>query len=111
MPTIRKKGTFSTEAAMPAACQVRSRTESPCPNLAVAEIRDVAFCGPCAREQEAYFAIGELVAQEEAQGVRRTALAEALKRLRRERGAGSVAGRRPELPDVDEAKRLELTIS
>jgi len=30
----------------------------------------VAFCGPCAREQEAYFAIGELVAQEEAAGAR-----------------------------------------
>jgi len=30
------------------------------------EIRGVAFCGPCAREQEAYFAIGELVALAEA---------------------------------------------
>ena len=30
------------------------------------EILGVAFCGPCAREQEAYFAIGEL-ADEEAQ--------------------------------------------
>ena len=52
-----------TEAAMPAACQVRSRTESPCPRGAVVEVRGVAFCGPCAREQEAYFAIGELVAR------------------------------------------------
>ena len=72
---------------MPAPCQVRSKTESPCPHPAVVEMRGVAFCGPCAREQEAYFAIGEIVAREEAwaPGGR------ALKRLRRERGAGSVA--------------------
>jgi hypothetical protein len=49
---------------MPAPCQVRSKTESPCPHPAVEEIRGVAFCGPCAREQEAYFAIGEIVARE-----------------------------------------------
>jgi hypothetical protein len=54
------------EAAVQAPCQVRSSTKSPCPNLAVAEIWGVAFCGACAREQEAYFAIGEIVAREEA---------------------------------------------
>jgi hypothetical protein len=96
---------------MPAPCQVRSKTESPCPRRAVAEVRGVGFCGPCAREQEAYFAIGEIVAQEEAEGVRRTPLAEALERLRRERGARSVAEGRPELPDVDKAERRELTMS
>ena len=53
MLPFRRKGAFSTEAAMPAPCQVRSKTESLCPNLAVAEIRGVAFCGACAREQEA----------------------------------------------------------
>jgi hypothetical protein len=54
------------------------------------EILGVAFCGPCAREQEAYFAIGELTQQEEdeAQGFRSGALTEALERMRRER-AGS----------------------
>ncbi|CAA9458343.1 MAG: hypothetical protein AVDCRST_MAG02-1801 [uncultured Rubrobacteraceae bacterium] len=67
----------------PAPCQVRSKTESPCPNLAVAEIRGVAFCGPCAREQEAYFAIGEIVARGEARGPRGKPLAEALGRVRR----------------------------
>ena len=36
----------------------------------------MAFCGPCAREQEAYFAIGELT--QEKQGLRSEALAEAL---------------------------------
>ena len=41
-------------------CQVRSKTESPCLNQAVVEIRGIPFCEPCAREQEAYFAIGEL---------------------------------------------------
>ena len=75
-------------AAMPAQCQVRSRTESPCTRRAFVEVQGVAFCGPCAREQEAYFAIGELVAREEVRGVRRTPLAEALGRLRRARAGG-----------------------
>ena len=52
----------------------------------------MAFCGPCAREQEAYFAIGEIVARgemwEEARGPRGRALAEALKRARAERAVG-----------------------
>jgi hypothetical protein len=47
---------------------VRSRTDSPCPRSAEVEILGVAFCGPCGREQEAYFAIGELTQQEEARG-------------------------------------------
>ena len=64
-------------------CQVRSRTESPCPRSAEVEILGVGFCGQCAREQEAYFAIGELTQQEEdeAQGFRR----KALERMRRDR--------------------------
>ena len=44
----------------------------------------MAFCGPCAREQEAYFAIGELT-QEDTEGLRSEPLAEALKMMRRER--------------------------
>jgi hypothetical protein len=96
-----------TETPLPAPCQVRSETEDPCHRQAVAEIRGVAFCGPCAREQEAYFAIGELVAREE-RGLRGRPLAEALERLRLERGGGSVAEGRPELPDGDEAKPLAL---
>jgi hypothetical protein len=39
-------------------CQVGSKTEHPCPHQAVTEIWGVPFCEPCAREQEAYFAIG-----------------------------------------------------
>jgi hypothetical protein len=41
-------------------CHVRSKTESPCLGRAEVEIRGIPFCGPCARRQEAYFAIGEL---------------------------------------------------
>jgi hypothetical protein len=52
------------------------------------EIRGVAFCEVCAREQEAYFAIGELT-QEETQDLRSKQLAEALDRMRRERNGGA----------------------
>ena len=41
-------------------CQVGSRTDHPCPRQAVVEIRGIPFCEQCAREQEAYFAIGEM---------------------------------------------------
>jgi hypothetical protein len=75
----------------PESCQVRSETESPCPRLAEVEILGVAFCEACARELEAYFAIGELT-QEEAQGFGSKPLAEALERMRRERAAGSTEG-------------------
>ncbi len=44
-------------------CQVRSKTEHPCPYEAVTEIWGIPFCESCAREQEAYFAIGELTVQ------------------------------------------------
>jgi hypothetical protein len=71
-------------------CQVRSRTESPCPRRAEVEILGVAFCGPCARKQQVYFAIGELT-QGEKEGLRSEILAEALKRIWRGR-AGSREG-------------------
>jgi hypothetical protein len=44
----------------------------------------VAFCGPCAREQQAYFAIGELT-HEEARDLHSKSLAEVLERKRQER--------------------------
>ena len=66
-------------------CQVRGNTESPCPRRAEVEILGVALCGPCAREQEAYFAIGELTQEKH---VPTKALAEALGRMRRERKGG-----------------------
>ena len=68
----------------PLACQVRSKAENPCPRRAEVEILGVAFCGPCAREQEAYFAIGDL-ADEKARNFRGKPLAAALKRMRRGR--------------------------
>ncbi len=49
-------------------CQVRSKTQRPCPNQAVLEIRGIPFCEACAREQEAYFAIGK--AHDEAARIR-----------------------------------------
>jgi hypothetical protein len=41
-------------------CQVRSGTARPCIRPATAKLQDMPFCERCAREQEAYFAIGEL---------------------------------------------------
>ncbi len=45
-------------------CQVRSKTERPCLHQAVVEIQGIPFCEACAREQEVYFAIGELTQEE-----------------------------------------------
>ncbi len=78
-----------TEATMLVPCQVRSKTEGPCPRRAVVEMRGIAFCESCAREQEAYFAIGELTQEEETQGPRSKQLTEALERMRRERTGGA----------------------
>jgi hypothetical protein len=102
-----------TEVTMPVLCQVRSKTESPCPHRAVVEIRGIAFCGACAREQEAYFAIGELT-QEQTHGLPSKPLAEALERMRRERagGKGGIAAEMHHgFPGVNEAERLALTKS
>jgi hypothetical protein len=70
----------------PGPCQVRINAEDPCPRRAEVEILGVAFCGPCARQQEVYFAIGELT-HEEGQDLRSKPLAEVLERKRRERGS------------------------
>jgi hypothetical protein len=100
-----------TEAmAKPGHCQVQSRTGNPCPRSAEVEILGVAFCGPCARQQEAYFVIGELT-QEKTHGFRSKLLAEALERMRRER-VGSREGIAAEvhhgLSVVHESKPLAL---
>jgi hypothetical protein len=62
-------------------CRVRSETNDPCLRPAVVEVRGVPFCEPCAREQEAYFAIGELT--EVPDGLREKSLVELLNRMRR----------------------------
>jgi hypothetical protein len=69
-------------------CKVRSGTDIPCLRPAVVKVRGVPFCEPCAREQEAYFAIGELT--EAPEGLREESLNELLNRMRhttRRRGA------------------------
>jgi hypothetical protein len=77
-----------TEAATkPGSCQVGINAENPCPRRAEVEILGVAFCGPCARQQEAYFAIGELTI-EDGRDLRSKPLAEALEKIRRERTSG-----------------------
>jgi hypothetical protein len=62
-------------------CRVRSGTDNPCVRLAVVKVRGVPFCEPCAREQEAYFAIGELT--EAPEGLGEEPLVELLNRMRR----------------------------
>jgi hypothetical protein len=49
-------------------CQVRSKTEHPCPHQAVMVFWGIPFCEACAREQEAYFAIGKLTMQPQGLG-------------------------------------------
>jgi hypothetical protein len=77
------------------------------------EILGVAFCGPCARQQESYFAIGELT-HEDGRDLRSKPLAEVLERKRRER-AGSTDGIAATIPhglsSVDETEPLMLSSS
>jgi hypothetical protein len=93
-------------------CQVRSKTESPCLHRAVVEIQGIPFCEACAREQEAYFAIGELT-WGETQGFRSELLSktlgEPLDRLRRERTDSLAGARCLDIPSVDETERIALT--
>ena len=113
MWALRRKVLLIKAMTKPDLCQVRSKTESPCLHRAVVEIRGIRFCGPCAREQEAYFAIGELT-QEEAQGFGSKPLAEALERMRRERAVsrkGIEAEMHQGLSGVDEIEPLALSTS
>ena len=93
-------------------CQVRSKTQSPCLHRAVVEIRGIPFCKACAREQEAYFAIGELT-QRETHGLRSETLGktlgETLEGIRRQRADGLAVTRRLDFPSVDENECLALT--
>jgi hypothetical protein len=93
----------------PGPCQVRSKTESPCLHRAVAEIRGIPFCEACAREQEAYFAIGELT--QGPQLPRSEPLGEMLEGMRRQLADGRAAARGLALLSVDETERLALTKS
>jgi hypothetical protein len=94
MPLRRLSNSCGTEGSLtqavtkPGRCQVRIYAESPCSRRAEVEILGVAFCGPCARQQEVYFAIGDLTHGEETKGGRGKLLAEALEKIRRERSSG-----------------------
>jgi hypothetical protein len=77
------------------------------------EILGVAFCGPCARKQEVYFAIGELT-HEDGRDLRSKPLAEVLERKRQERAASKVgiaAEMHHGLSGVHESKPLALRSS
>ena len=79
-----------SELMKPVPCQVRSGTDNPCGRPASVKIRGVPFCEPCAREQEAYFTIGELT-----EGTRRfseRALLGKLEQMQRMRRRRSVVG-------------------
>jgi ribosomal protein S6E (S10) len=106
----RRRVLLSEATRTPGSCQVRSKTESPCPRRAALEIRGIPFCEACACEQETYFAIGELT-QEVAQGFRGKPLAEALERMRRERAGGrkGIAAKMHQgLSGADESEPLAL---
>ena len=102
-----------------ASCQVRSRTQSPCLHQAVVEIRGIPFCEACAREQEAYFAIGELTQGEETRDLRGEPLSkslgetlgELLDGMRRQRTDDLAASTPLDLPRVDKTWRRAPTKS
>jgi hypothetical protein len=89
----------------PGPCQVRSRTQNPCLNRAVVEILGIPFCEECAREQEAYFAIGELTQGAEKRDLRIEPLRKSLTETLGEMLSGI---RRPRTDDLAAAKRLDL---
>ena len=98
-------------------CQVRSKTQSPCLHRAVAEIRGIPFCEACAREQEAYFAIGELTQEPQFAGSEPLGkphgktLGQTLEGIRRQRTGDFAAARRLDFPSVDQTEGLALTKS
>ncbi len=59
-PRRGKEGLLAEAATKPGLCQVRSETDRPCSHPAVVEIWGIPFCERCAREQAAYFALGEI---------------------------------------------------
>ena len=88
---------------------MRINTQSPCPRSAEVEILGVAFCVPCAHQQEVYFAIGGELTHEDGQDLRSKPLAEVLERKRQERAASKdgIAATMPHgLSGVDETKPL-----
>ncbi len=93
-PWRRKHLPFARENGL-GPCQVRIETDNPCPYPATVKIRGVSFCEWCAREQVAYFLIGELT---QPQALDEGLLAKALEGMRWERRSG-------EAPGAGEARR------
>jgi hypothetical protein len=93
---VRRRKVLVSQVTKLGMCQVRSKTESPCLHRAVVEMLGIPFCEECAREQEAYFAIGELT--QETQNLRSDplgkTLGETLDGMRRQRTDGLAAARR-----------------
>ena len=114
--TRRKKLLLTQAATKAGLCQVRSRTQSPCLHQAVVEVWGIPFCEACAREQEVYFAIGELT-QEETRDLRGEPLSKSLGKtlgemldgMRRQRTDDLAAAKRLDLPRVDKSWRLAPT--
>jgi hypothetical protein len=81
----------------------------------VVEIQGIPFCEACAREQEVYFAIGELT-QEQTRNLRGEPLSKSLGKtlgqmldgMRRQRTDDLAAAKRLDLPKVDRPGRLRL---
>ena len=69
---------------------MRSKTQLPCPHQAVLEIWGIPFCEACAREQEAYFAIGKLTMKPQGLGSNR----ELAERIAERAGRHELHGRR-----------------
>ena len=114
---VRRKKVLLTQATTKAGpCQVRSKTQSPCLHQAVVEIRGIPFCAACAREQEVYFAIGELT-QEQKRDLRGEPLSKALGEtlgemldgMCRQRTDDLAVAKRLDLPRVDKTWRLAPT--
>jgi hypothetical protein len=94
---------------------VRSGTQSPCLHQAVVEIQGIPFCEACARQQEAYFAIGELTQEQKrdlrGEPLRKSVgetLGEMLDGIRRQRKDDLAAAKRLDLPKVDKPGSLRL---
>jgi hypothetical protein len=82
-------------------CRVRSGTDNPCLRPAVVKVRGVPFCEPRAREQEAYFAIGEITEASSQRLAEKESLVDMLGWMRRIRRRRRIVGtHKPDEPDA-----------
>ena len=84
----RKEPTLIGETTQPRVCQVRSQTEVPCGRPAATTVLGVLLCERCAREQEGYFAVGELTQVPRGREPRGDVAATRARRTRPPRAAG-----------------------